>query len=145
MELTRLSIPRTLSKLLEGTLPGSGMNAAMQRANYPEMKHSQFSYSNSGTPINNVKMKGNQISWLPQPRPIAKEIASTFRSYVARHLHFVANDNKEPSLPHRLLLGLSPNVLLGVGYILKFVDFIVRSIFLNNLLIMPKIHAIEKE
>ena len=37
-----------------------------------------------------------------QPRPIAKEIALTFRSYVARHLHFVVNDKKGPSLPHRL-------------------------------------------
>ena len=58
-----------------------------------------------------------------QPCPIAKEIASTFRSYVARHLHFVANDKKGPSLPHRLFLKLSPSVLLGVGYIIKFVDF----------------------
>ena len=65
------------------------------------MKHSLLSYSNSGAPINNVKMRGNQISWLSQPHPIAKEIASTFRLYVARHLHLVANDKKGPSLPRR--------------------------------------------
>ena len=63
------------------------------------MKHSQLSYTNSGAPINNVKMRGDQISWLRQPRPIAKKIASAFASYVARHLHFVANDQKGPFLP----------------------------------------------
>ena len=98
----------------------------MQRASYLEMKHSQLSYSNSGAPINNVKTRRYQISWLRQPRPIAKEFASTFRSYVAQHLHFVANDTKGLSLPNRLFLVRSPSVLLGVGYILKFVDFIFR-------------------
>ena len=66
------------------------------------MKRSQLSCSNSGPPINNVKMRGDQISWLRQPRPIAKEIASTFRSHVARHLHFVANEKKKSPLPYRL-------------------------------------------
>ena len=36
--------------------------------------------------------------------PIAKEIASTSRLYVARHLHFVANNKKGLPLPHRLFL-----------------------------------------
>ena len=34
-----------------------------------------------------------------------KEIASTFRSYAARHLHFVANDKKGSSLFPRPFLG----------------------------------------
>ena len=40
-----------------------------------------------------------------QPRLIAKEIASTFRSYVARHLHFVASYKKGTSLFPCLFLG----------------------------------------
>ena len=79
-------------------LLGPGINATMQRTNQLKMKHPQLSYSDSGSP--HVK-----ISWLRQPRPIAKEIASTFRSYVARYLHFVAKDKKEPSLPSCLFLG----------------------------------------
>ena len=39
---------------------GPGINAAMQRANEFEMKHSQFSYSSSGSPINNVEVKNIQ-------------------------------------------------------------------------------------
>ena len=46
-----------------------------------------------------------QISWLRWPRTNAKEIASTFRSYVARPLHFVANDKKGPFLLPRFFLG----------------------------------------
>ena len=69
------------------------------------MKHSQLGYSNSRAPINNVKIRGDQISWLRQPRPIAKEIAAMFRSHVARHLHYVANDKKGPPLPYRLFFG----------------------------------------
>ena len=68
-------------------------------------KHSQLSYSNSGASINNVKMRGDHVSWLRQPHSIAKEIASTFRLHVALRLHFVANNKKEPALLHRLFLG----------------------------------------
>ena len=67
------------------------------------MKHLQLSYSNSGAPINNVKIRGDQISWMRQPRPIAKKLASTFKC-IAQHLRFVTNDKKEPPLPNRLFL-----------------------------------------
>ena len=50
--------------------------------------------------------------------------ASTFRSYVARHLYFVANDKKGPSLLHRIFLGESRSVFLEEDCISKFVDFI---------------------
>ena len=66
------------------------------------MKYSQLSHRYSGAPINNVKMRGDQISWLRQPRPIARKIVSTFRLYAARHLHFVASNKKGPPLPNRL-------------------------------------------
>ena len=36
---------------------GPGINAAMQRANLLEMKHSQLTSSNSGAPINNMEVK----------------------------------------------------------------------------------------
>ena len=36
---------------------GPGINAAMQKANKPEMKHSQLSYGNSRALINNVEVK----------------------------------------------------------------------------------------
>ena len=57
-----------------------------------------------------------------------------FRSYVARYLHFVANDKKGLSLPPFLFLGWSPSVLLVVGYIFTFVDFIFRWIVLHILM-----------
>ena len=40
-----------------------------------------------------------QTKMLRQPSPIAKEIALTFRSYVARQLHFLAKDKKGLFLP----------------------------------------------
>ena len=70
------------------------------------MKHSQLSYSSNGSPHQYCRSQEHQISWLlRQPRLIAKEIASTFRSYVARPLHLAANDKKGTSLLHRLFLG----------------------------------------
>ena len=46
-----------LTSLTARILLGPGVNAAMQKANYPEMKHSQLSYYNSRSSINNVAVK----------------------------------------------------------------------------------------
>ena len=102
---------------------GSGINAAMQKANYPEMKHPQFSCSSSGAPINNVEVKNIKSAGCCDSLAQLQRKFLQHLDHVARSLHFVANDKKGPSLSHRLFLGRSPSVLLGVRYILKFVDF----------------------
>ena len=88
----------------------------------------------AGVPINYLKMRGEQISWLRQPRSFAKEIASTFRSHLARHLHFVASDKKGPPLPHRFFLGWLPSVLLRNWLHIKICRLNFSINLLNNLI-----------
>ena len=56
--LQSLCIPLYARMLL-----GTDINAAMQRANQPEVKHSQLSYCNSRASINNVGIRtSNQLA-----------------------------------------------------------------------------------
>ena len=68
------------------------------------MKRSQLSYSNSRGPINNVEVKNIKSAGFASLIQLQRKLLQhlDLAGYVARHLHFVANDKKGPALPRRL-------------------------------------------
>ena len=58
-----------------------------------------------GSPINNVEVKNIKSAGCASFAQFQRKLLQHLDHYVARHLHFVANDKKGPSLSHRFFLG----------------------------------------